>query len=196
MSEGLAIICDTHSIMLNNIHANKNFIQETFNIIGTNIHGHLTNVYFPQEAMHRIEILNSLSTINTDRKHPLWMTRGDFSMITRMEEKTGGMNREDKEGIHLKEFIQNNWLINMPFNNVFFTWSNKRVGLHEIASRPNRFLLSNNAIHLGGYLTTSILPLSGSDHWPISIQWTRPGSLIRRPFNSKIFGCLIQISIT
>lgn len=46
VSGGLTFICDAHTIMLNNIHANKNFIQANFHIIGTNIHELLTNVYF------------------------------------------------------------------------------------------------------------------------------------------------------
>lgn len=46
-SGGLEIIWDACTIRLNNFHAAKNFIQAIFHISGTNIHGHLTNVYFP-----------------------------------------------------------------------------------------------------------------------------------------------------
>lgn len=47
-SGGLSILWDARTILLNNIHANKNFIQAIFHINGTNIYGHMTNVYFPQ----------------------------------------------------------------------------------------------------------------------------------------------------
>lgn len=80
-------------------------------------------------------------------------------MITKLEEKSGGRNKLDSESIHLKNFIQNNWLIDMPFNNGIYTWNNKRPGTHQIASRLDRFLLSDKAIHLGGDLLASILPL-------------------------------------
>lgn len=163
-SRGLAILWDNQTIRLNNIHANKNFIQATFHIIGTNIHGLLTNVYFPQEAQYKAEILNTLTAINSDRLHPLWISEGDFNMITRLEERRGGKNKGSQEGIPLKEFIQKNWLIDLPFNNGIFTWSNKRAGLHQIASRLDRFLLSDNTIHIGGDFATSILPYSRSDH--------------------------------
>lgn len=43
-SGGLAILWDARTIHLGNIHANKNFIQATFHLIGTNILGHITNV--------------------------------------------------------------------------------------------------------------------------------------------------------
>ena len=82
---GLAIIWDKQAITLTNIHANKHFIQATFHITGRNIHGHLTNVYLPQEAMNKIFILNNLSLINIDRTQPLQITRGDFNMITKLE---------------------------------------------------------------------------------------------------------------
>ena len=46
-SGGLAINWDTQSIMLANFHAAHNLIQANFHPIGTNIHGHLSNFYFP-----------------------------------------------------------------------------------------------------------------------------------------------------
>lgn len=116
-SGGLVILWDARTILLKNIHVNKNFIQAIFHINGTNIYGHMTNVYFPQETMHKVEILDTLSELNTNRLHPLWISGGDFNMIARLEEKKGGRNRGNRDGNHLKDFIQNNWLIDIPSNN-------------------------------------------------------------------------------
>lgn len=58
---GLAILWDARLIQLGNIHANKNFIQAIFHLIGTNISGHITNVYFPQEIQKKAEILEALT---------------------------------------------------------------------------------------------------------------------------------------
>jgi len=49
-------------------------------------------------------------------------------MIIRLEEKRGGRCRGSQEGIPLKDFIQNNWLIDLPFNNGVFTWNNRSAG--------------------------------------------------------------------
>lgn len=49
-SRGLEIAWNTKAVSLTDFHANHNLIQATFHIIGTNIHGHLTNVYFPQDG--------------------------------------------------------------------------------------------------------------------------------------------------
>jgi len=97
-SSGLASLCDARTILLNNIHANKNFIQAIFLINGTNIYGHITNVYFPQETMHKVAILETLSELNTNRLHPLWISGGDFNMLARLEEK----NEEETEATEMR----------------------------------------------------------------------------------------------
>jgi len=108
-------------------------------------------------------------------------------MITRLEEKRGGRIKLDYESMHFKNYILNNMLIDMEFNNGVYTWNNKRADAHQIASQLDRFLISNNAIHLGGDLLASILPLSGSDHWPIMLHWQRLGDNVRRPFRFEAF---------
>ena len=57
----------------------------------------------------------------------------------------------------------------------------------QIASRLDRFLISDNATHLGGEFIVSILPVSGSDHWPIALHWNRPDNSIRHPFRFEAF---------
>jgi len=88
-SRGLAIAWDTQTILLANFHANHNLIQATFHVIGTNIHAHLTNVYFPQDATNKLALLNTVARINSTKAHPLWITVGNFNMITKLEEKNG-----------------------------------------------------------------------------------------------------------
>lgn len=182
-SRGLAIAWNTHNISLTDFHASHHFIQATFHIIGTNIHGHLKNLYLPQNSMQKNALLNMLENLNSTRIHPLWITGGDFNMITKLEEKKGDNVKLDNERKFFKDYIQNNWLIDFPFD----TWNNKRSGSQQIASRLDKFLILDNSVHLGGNIIASILPLSGSDHWPISLQWTRPRDSIRKPFRFATF---------
>lgn len=174
-------------IQLANIHANKHFIQAIFHIIGTNIYGHIKNVYFPQDTQHKVEILDALKKLNTERKHQLWISGGDYNMIASLEEEKGGCCRINREGSILKDFVRDNWMIDLPTNNGLFTWNNKRAAPLQIASRLDRFLISDNAVHLGGAFTASILPFPGSDHWPIALQWNNPGCNSRRPFHFETF---------
>jgi len=186
-SSGIAIAWNAQAIELTDIHANHHFIQAKFHVIGTNVHGHLTNVYFLQTADNKIAILDTIALLNANKSLPLWIIGVDFNMITELEEKIGGRIRLETESEHFKKFIQSNWLIDFPRNNGIFTWNNKKSSTHQIASRLDRFLISDNAIHLGEDLTTSILPYVGSDHWPISFQWQRLGVSSKRPFHFESF---------
>eukprot|EP00253_Pinus_taeda_P029770 PITA_29770 len=145
-SGGLAILWDARKIQLNNIHANKSFIQASFHLMG-----------------------------------------GDFNMIANSQERIGGRCRTNKDGTLLKDFIQSNWLIDLPTANGLYTWTNKRIIPMQIASRLDRFLISDNAIHVGGEFTAHIIPFSGSDHWPIEMLWNRPGNNSKKPFRFEAF---------
>lgn len=62
-----------------------------------------------------------LTLLNATWVHPLWINGVNFNMITKLEEKRGDQIILDNESEHFKEFIQNNWLIDLPFNNGMFT---------------------------------------------------------------------------
>ena len=93
----------------------------------------------------------------------------------------------DPDSDHLRNFISRSSLIDLPFNNGMHTWNNKRSGGHHIASKLDRFLISDNAIHMGGDIIASILPIIGSDHWPIALQWQRPNQHLKQPFRFEAF---------
>lgn len=184
---GLAITWNTQQVSLTNFYALHHFIHAMFHLIGTNMQGHLTNVYFPQESTQKLKLLETLEIINATRTHPLQLTGGDFNMITRLEEKLGGRGKLEKESNEFKVYIQQNRLIDLPFDNDIFTWNNKRYGSQQIASRLDSFLISDNFIHLGGDICASILHVAGSDHWPISLQWKNPGNINIKPFKFEDF---------
>jgi len=89
-SGGLAIAWNTQAIDLSDFHASHHLIQAAFHILGTNVHGNLSNVYFPQDTGSKIALLDTIEALNNNRTHPLWIIGGDFNMITKLEEKIGG----------------------------------------------------------------------------------------------------------
>eukprot|EP00253_Pinus_taeda_P002560 PITA_02560 len=186
-SGGLAIAWNSQAVSLSDFHASHHLIQASFHLLGTNVHGNLSNVYFPQESGSKCALLNTIELLNRTRYYPLWIIGGDFNMITRLEEKTGGRTRLEPETESFKDFISSASLIDLPFCNGTFTWSNRRGGKHQISSKLDRFLISDNAVHTGGDFTSEILAHSGSDHWPIALQWQRPGDTTRRPFRFEAF---------
>jgi len=186
-SGGLAILWNPQIVFLDNFHATLHLIQATFHLIGTNIHGHITNVYFPQTIQQKLDLLDTISSLNENRHFPLWIGGGDFNIIKSMEEKQGGRIRLDSDSSGFKQFLQNDRLMDIPTFNGIFNWSNMRRGAHYITSRLDRFLISDNAIYLGGEFNASIIPQGGSDHWPILLQWSRPGHYCNRPFRFEAF---------
>ena len=107
-SGGLEIAWSTQSMLVDDFHEAHNLIQDTFHPSGTNIHMHLSNVYFPQDQASKIALLNTLEHLNSNESHPLWIIGGYFNMITRMDEKSGGKSRLDPESTHFKIFINKN----------------------------------------------------------------------------------------
>eukprot|EP00253_Pinus_taeda_P034473 PITA_34473 len=181
-SGGLAIIWNPQLLTLQDFHTSHFFIQATFHLIGTYIHGHLSNVYFPQQLNQKLALLDTLTILNSNREFPLWIGGGDFNIIRALEEKSGGKSKLEGDSIGFRNYIQNNHLMDIHTSNGVYTWSNKRRGSQHIASRLDRFLISDNAIHLGGDFHASIGPQGGSGHWPIMLQWARLSTKSNRPF--------------
>ena len=109
-------------------------------------------------------------------------------MITRLEEKRGGWIKLDCESTHFKNYIHNNRLIDMEFNNGVYTWNKKHADVHQIASRLDRFLISYNAIHLGGDTLASILPLSARTIGLLGFTGKDWETMFIGPFALKPFG--------
>jgi len=59
-------------------------------------------------------------------------------------------------------------LVDTETVNDTFTWNNKRGGASQLASKLDRFIISEDLFLLGPSMSTSILPFGGLDHWPYS----------------------------
>ena len=87
---GISITWDPSIISLSHFHASHHFIQASFHLIGTSIKGLLSNVYFPQIAASKIQVLDDLSAIRGLKSQHFLILGGDFNMITSLQEKWGG----------------------------------------------------------------------------------------------------------
>ena len=58
-------------------------------------------------------------------------------------------------------------LVDSETHNGHFTWNNKRGGEAQVASKLDRFLISEELVLTNREITTSVLPFGGSDHWLI-----------------------------
>eukprot|EP00253_Pinus_taeda_P016062 PITA_16062 len=112
---------------------------------------------------------------------------GDFNMITSLSEKKGGIRKLNKDSEAFVEFIMSARLIDVQPRSGAFTWNNMRGGERQIASRLDRFLVSENLSLEGLTVYCDILPYGGSDHWPISLTATILGTPRNKPFRFENF---------
>ena len=71
---------------------------------------------------------------------------GDFNMITTLLEKKGGIKKLNKDVELFTDFIDTAKLVDIQPKSSTFTWNNKQGGDRLIASRLDRFLISESII--------------------------------------------------
>jgi hypothetical protein len=77
--------------------------------------------------------------------------------------------------------------VDLETTNGIYTWNNRRGGSSHIASCLDIFLVSEDIATTGDELSSSILPSSGSDHWPICLHWHQKDKDHFRPFRFEKF---------
>eukprot|EP00253_Pinus_taeda_P010667 PITA_10667 len=113
--------------------------------------------------------------------------RGDFNMITNLMEKKGGIRRLNKYSEAFLDFINSANLVDVYPKSGAYTWNNKRGGERQIASRLDRFLISESILMEGVIVESDILPSGGSDHWLISLMAGIQGMPKNKPFRFEKF---------
>lgn len=179
---GLAISWNPDKVSLSNFLATSYSISASFHHIDSGVKGVLTNVYGPSHPREKNYFLDSLEFLAGWVAQRHWVLGGDFNLITNLQEKKGGTRKLDPTAERFSQLIHQLKLVDTRTANGMFTWNNKRIGEHVVASRLDRFLLSESIVTTGGEHHALIIPTVGSDHWAISLTWIGLGYLTRKPF--------------
>lgn len=91
-------------------------------------------------------------------------------MITALVEKKGGKRRTDADVESFRDIISKLHLVDLPTINGVHTWNNRRGGIHQITSRLDRFLISEQDLSMDIFMQSLILPFMGLDHWTIRLE--------------------------
>eukprot|EP00253_Pinus_taeda_P030366 PITA_30366 len=94
------------------------------------------------------------------------------------------LNRDTKS---FKDFIKSAKLVDIFPKSGAFTWNNKRGGDRQIASRLDRFLVTETILLEGITVDSDILPSGGSDKWSIIMNVTIQGTPRNKPFRFEKF---------
>jgi len=111
-----------------------------------------------------------------------WIMRGDFNMIKSLSEKKGGTRTLNKDSSAFQIFTDNMKLVDMETNNRCFTCNNKRGGESQVASKLDRFIISEDLMLIDKEITARVLPFGGSYHWPVQMEIQGIGTPQNRPF--------------
>eukprot|EP00253_Pinus_taeda_P023364 PITA_23364 len=184
---GLVTIWDSREIQMLSAEANKHFMAVEFQPIGNSGSFLCINIYSHQKLEDKITFLETLSKIIRRHLRSKCILGGDFNMITTLLEKKGGLKKLNRDVEAFANFIETVKLVDVHPKSGLFTWNNRRGGDKLIASRLDRFLISESIIMDGITAESDILPSGGSDHWPISLIVEVLGTPRNKPFRFEKF---------
>eukprot|EP00253_Pinus_taeda_P014299 PITA_14299 len=124
----------------------------------------ITNVYGPQKQVDKLKLLTSLENLRARYPNMPWIGASDFNMIRSLSEKKGGTRQLGRDSEAFQDFIMNMELVDTKTINGTFTWNNKRGGASQVASKLDRFIISEDLLLTGPAITASILLFGGSNH--------------------------------
>jgi exonuclease III len=184
---GILTLWNPQSVNLLAAEATRHTLSVNMQIIGNTTEILCTNVYGPQVMEEKRRMLLDLENLKDRTNNLHWILAGDFNIITTLAEKKGGTRRLDRDAEEFSAFIDTMELVDIRTNNGQFTWNNKRLAHHQIATRLDRFLVSESIILQGLALDCSILPWGGSDHWSVQLEANFQTTPKNRPFRFEKF---------
>jgi hypothetical protein len=184
---GLAIFWNTNAVLMENFCTTKWSITAEYRFIVSNKPGHLTSVYGSANPRDKQAFLRSFCYISNLTQHNRWIVGGDFNIIRSLKEKKGGSRRLDRDSCDFNRLIDELHLIDLEASNGLHTWTNRRTRIHQIACKLDRFLISESLMLDGVAMESTILNLSGSDHWPIQLWVDVPATPGKKPFRFEQF---------
>eukprot|EP00253_Pinus_taeda_P004844 PITA_04844 len=184
---GLAIIWNPEEVIFENWISLPRILTGFFRLTGVEERILISGVYGPHLPKDWKDFLKNVQVIRRIIPGNLWIIGGDFNLIRDLGEKKGGIRRPNQSMEEFNELITEQRLVDIPTTNGLFTWNNRRGGRSQIASRLDRFLLSEQKLNRDVFIETKILPGLGSDHWSIRLEIDIKKNNGKKPFRFEAF---------
>jgi len=109
----------------------------------------ITNFYGLQPMEDKLQLLTKLEDMK--KRYPTlpWILGGDFNITKSLMEKKGGTRILGRDSITFQNFITNIKLVDMETSNGIFTWNNKRGDPTQVASKLDKFMVSEELLLSG-----------------------------------------------
>lgn len=134
--------------------------------------------------LHRA-VWREISSFLNNHEETIVFIGGDFNAIMDKEEKFGGSQILSQINKEFKSWTERNLLTDIPTKNGLFTWNNRRKDFNYIAERLDRFMVKGDLSSFGLDIMAEILPISGSDHFPITLNIVEPTKPFRNAFKCE-----------
>eukprot|EP00253_Pinus_taeda_P010222 PITA_10222 len=184
---GIAILCNPNDIIFENWTSMPRILTRLGRIAGTKEKVLILGVYGPHTPGDRGNFLKNLQTAWKLYPDNDWIIGGDFNIIISLKEKKGGIRRVDQSMELFSDTIEGLRLVDILTIKGVFTWNNRRGGRNQIASRLDRFLVSETIMNRDVFIEAKIMPALGSDHWSIRLEVDIKANLGKKPFRFETF---------
>eukprot|EP00253_Pinus_taeda_P005917 PITA_05917 len=179
---GILTLWNPQKIGIIDAQATRNYLSVVIQPVGDKDPYLVTNVYGLQRLDDKIRFLDFLVDLQARHQGLPWVIGGDFNMIRSLSEKNGCTRALNKYSSTFQIFLVDMKLVDIDTNNGFCTWNNKRGGNSQVASKLDRFMISEDLMLLDKEIMAEILPFGGSDHWPVQMEIKGIGTPRNRPF--------------
>lgn len=184
-SGGLGIIWNPKKVTLTYLVNNNNWLCASIQSLKSDTQFILINVYGPNNIIGKKIVWAKLSTVISKFKDSPIILGGDFNTILSLNEKVGGIQQLSPSSIEFKLWVDKLSLLEIPSSNGIFTWNNRRKDNDYIAEKLDRFFILGNISSYNKDLQSSILLFTGSDHFPVCLEISKPSKPQRNPFKCE-----------
>eukprot|EP00253_Pinus_taeda_P030821 PITA_30821 len=179
---GILTLWNPQKIGILDVEASSNYLSVVIQPVGDRQTFLVTNIYGPQRIDDKLRFLDSLVDLRDTHADTPWIMGGDFNMIKSLSEKKWGTRALSKDIVAFQTFSYNMNLVDTNRNTGLFTWNNKRGGESHVASKLDRFIISEDLMLIDKEVTTRFLPFGGLDHWPVQLEIKGIGTPRNKPF--------------
>jgi len=174
-TRGILTLWNPQKIGIIDAEASRDYLSAVIQPVGDKETYLVTNVYGPQRMDDKLRFLNPLENLRDRYARIPRIFGGDFNFIKSLSEKKGGTRVLGKGSSAFQPFINKMKLVDIITNNGIFTWNNKRGGESQVASKLDRFIISEDLMLNNKEMVEIILPFwrlrsldgstGGSGHW-------------------------------
>ena len=182
-SRGLAVLWNP--LIVNSLLLFQESNWQLIHINAFDISFILINVYGPTSILDKACLWESITHYLQMQDQQRTVIQGDFNALLDQSKKVGGIMPPSKTLQDFNAFVDNNNLMDVHPNNGAFTWTNKRSGFTNIAACLDRFLLYKDWKLTCSNISSDILNLPGSDHFPIFLSFNCNNKCSDQHFHSS-----------